>query len=369
MQFRLYNAATGGTQQWSESRLVSSGQGVTVRNGQFSVQLGSVTTLPASLFTSNSLYFEVELPTPATATSSAPVWGEGPMSPRNQLATSAYAYNAETLDGIDGAAFGQLATSNVWTGATTFRPSTNATNSFAVQSSNASNLLVADSANARVQIGDPAADSTGVVLVLDSKNTAGDPVGVDGAMYYNANAKSFRCYQDGQWRACIGGLVASNTSPSTVAATTTQTAFAPSYTIPANNCVPGRVYRVLARGVYSTQGGLLGTDVIVRLRAGTAILAATGSVDVSLGVSNRQWTLNADVICITNGSGGNVEAAGTLSLSTGIDSTSFAEMANSSTIPLDMSSSQNLQITVQWGSANAANSMILRQFTVESLGP
>lgn len=48
MRFKIWSAASGGTSQWSEDRLVSASQGVQVTNGQFSVQLGSVTTLPAS---------------------------------------------------------------------------------------------------------------------------------------------------------------------------------------------------------------------------------------------------------------------------------------------------------------------------------
>lgn len=120
MKFRIWSAASAGTQLWSEDRLVSAAQGVVVTNGQFSVQLGDVTSLPASVFTSSSLYFEVELPTPASATSSSPVWTEGAMTPRNQLATSAYAFNSETLDGLDSAAFGQLDQNNVFTGNNTF---------------------------------------------------------------------------------------------------------------------------------------------------------------------------------------------------------------------------------------------------------
>ena len=102
MRLRLYTAASGGTAVWTEDRLVSAGQGVTLTNGLFALQLGSVTSLPASLFASGPLYLEVELPTPATATSSSPSWTEGAMTPRNQMATSAYAYNSELLDGQDG---------------------------------------------------------------------------------------------------------------------------------------------------------------------------------------------------------------------------------------------------------------------------
>jgi hypothetical protein len=47
-------------------------------------------------------------------------------------------------------------------------------------------------------------DTTGQLLVLDTKTDAGDPTGVDGGMYYNSNAGKFRCYQASAWTDCIG---------------------------------------------------------------------------------------------------------------------------------------------------------------------
>jgi hypothetical protein len=108
MKFRIYDALTAGTQQWTETRANSAATGVTVTNGLFSVQLGDVTSLPASIFTNQNLYFEIELPTPATATcstGSCESYTEGPMGPRNKLGTSAYAFNSDTLDGLDSTAF------------------------------------------------------------------------------------------------------------------------------------------------------------------------------------------------------------------------------------------------------------------------
>jgi hypothetical protein len=98
LKFRIYNAAS--TVVWSEDRLVSATQGVQVTGGLFTVQLGTVTPLDPALFnnaTANqgTMTLEVELPTPATATSVSPSWTEGAMTPRNPLATSAYAFNSE----------------------------------------------------------------------------------------------------------------------------------------------------------------------------------------------------------------------------------------------------------------------------------
>lgn len=121
MKFRLYSVATGGTATWTETRDASTQQ-VAVSGGQFAVQLGDVTALSPSMFTSQPLYLEVELPTPATATCNTvgcASWAEGPMTPRQALASSAYAMNADTVDGIDGANIATLDGSNHFTGATT----------------------------------------------------------------------------------------------------------------------------------------------------------------------------------------------------------------------------------------------------------
>ncbi len=188
---------------WSEDRLVSASQGVTVTNGTFSLQLGSVSALPASLFASGDLYLEVEFPTPATATTSSPTWTEGPMTPRNQMATSAYAYNAETLDGLDSANFAQLSVSNTFSSANTIQ-ATSAT-AFRVQSAaGANSFLSVDTSGSQITIGNAAADATAVLFRLDDKNTTGDPAGVVGVMYYNSFDAKFRCYQGAGWTDCIG---------------------------------------------------------------------------------------------------------------------------------------------------------------------
>ncbi len=55
-----------------------------------------------------------------------------------------------------------------------------------------------------VQIGAGAGGSTTPdLLALDIKSDAGDPTGMNGAIYYNANSSKFRCYQGGAWADCI----------------------------------------------------------------------------------------------------------------------------------------------------------------------
>jgi hypothetical protein len=45
-------------------------------------------------------------------------------------------------------------------------------------------------------------DTTGTLLVLDTKTSAGDPTGVNGGMYYNSSTNTFRCFAGGAWQDC-----------------------------------------------------------------------------------------------------------------------------------------------------------------------
>lgn len=201
MKFALYDAASAGTLKWSETRETTSR--VQVTDGLFTAKLGEGSnTFGGSLATvvpaNGTLYFDITQATPATATcstSSCATW-ESPMTPRHQLSTSAYAFNADTIDGVDGAALAQLSANNTFTGANTV----NVASSSALAIVNgATNLFKADTSGSQVVIGQ--ADATAAVLVLDSSSGA-DPSNVAGSMYYNSTSGKFRCYQGG-WTDCI----------------------------------------------------------------------------------------------------------------------------------------------------------------------
>lgn len=377
MKLRLYTVSSGGSAVWTEDRLVSASQGVTVTNGLFVIKLGDVTTLPASLFASGALYLEVELPTPATATSSSPTWTEGAMTPRNQMATSAYAYNSETLDGLDSVAFGQLSQGNTWTGANVFSADTSiikasSASAFTVSSAAGAELFSVDTAASRVIVGDTVADGTGVVLVLDTKNTAGDPTGVDGAMYYNSSMRAFRCYQNGAWRSCIGGLAYTNTAVSnTIANTTAETNFNTTHSIPAGSCQPGRVYRITARGIFNSYNAGLGNagTLTIRVKLGSTVVGATAATAMGNNRQDRLWTADFNMTCITYGASGTVEGQGMVQLFTAANTNTPAEMSNLATVSgIDLTAAQSLSLSAQFSVANAGNTIVLRQLVVEDLG-
>ncbi len=82
-----------------------------------------------------------------------------------------------------------------------FRTTTNSTNALRFQNSTNVNLFSIDTSNNLVVVGE--SDTTGTLLVLDTKTDTGDPAGQNGGMYYNSNAGKIRCYEGGAWKDCI----------------------------------------------------------------------------------------------------------------------------------------------------------------------
>ncbi len=174
MTFRLYDATENGTVMWTGIRQETTR--VAVVNGYFSVQLGDTSPLSPTLFDGSDLYLEIELPTPATATcatNGCANYSEGPMTPRQRIASAAYAINADQLDGYDASEFAIGAGNNMFTGMNTFRTDNSA--AFAIQNANSDSLLVANTSTMQVTIGSA---TNGVRLSMDGIELSGTARGL-----------------------------------------------------------------------------------------------------------------------------------------------------------------------------------------------
>lgn len=81
--FTIYDASTAGTTLWTETKTI------TVTDGIFATDLGSVTDMPASInFNTDSIYLGVEFN------------GDGEMTPRVRFTAVPYAFNAEKVAGL-----------------------------------------------------------------------------------------------------------------------------------------------------------------------------------------------------------------------------------------------------------------------------
>jgi hypothetical protein len=108
-------------------------------------------------------------------------------------------------------------------GVTTFRTQTDSSTGFRVLSAAGTVRFTIDTSGGNVTIG--ASDTTGALLVLDTKTGSGDPTGVNGGMYYNSNSDKFRCYQNSEWRNCISDST-SGTAAQSDGGTTTSSSYA-----------------------------------------------------------------------------------------------------------------------------------------------
>lgn len=79
------------------------------------------------------------------------------------------------------------------------------TSLFSLQNSLGVALFVADTTNMAIKIGggNVSPDGSPTLLILDYKNSADDPTGTNGAMYYNSSSNRMRCYEAGAWSDCV----------------------------------------------------------------------------------------------------------------------------------------------------------------------
>ncbi len=96
VQFHIYDAATGGSELWSET------QSVTVTDGIYNVQLGSVEPLTAGVFSSDAVYLEVVILNDDTST-----WET--LSPRQRLTSTAFSFRAADAESLEGHASSEFA--------------------------------------------------------------------------------------------------------------------------------------------------------------------------------------------------------------------------------------------------------------------
>ncbi|HEX7484392.1 MAG TPA: hypothetical protein VF281_04565 [Candidatus Saccharimonadales bacterium] len=223
MKFRIFSAASGGVALWTETRETTNR--VTVTNGQFNVQLGDVTALSPSVFTAQPLYFEVELPTPATATCSTAACGtftEGAMTPRQPVAASAYAMNADTLDGSDASSFIITSQNNTFTGTNLFKNTSDSTSAFDIQTSGGTSLFKVNTTASSISIGTgggsggtgPALSTTSTGRVGISTTTPSTTLEVAGNALFKNLSDSTTAFQI--QNSSAGSLLIADTTNSTI---------------------------------------------------------------------------------------------------------------------------------------------------------
>ncbi len=78
---------------------------------------------------------------------------------------------------------------------------------FNIADENGIDLFSVNTEGGVVQIGGGSSDPSAVLFILSRSNSPDDPIGVNGAQYYNEYMQKFRCYQDNEWVDCVTSVV------------------------------------------------------------------------------------------------------------------------------------------------------------------
>ncbi len=236
------------------------------------------------------------------------------------------------------------------------------------------------STTANVQIGagnGGSGTSTPDLLVVDDSSSSTDPTEVDGAIYYNASTKNFRCGESGAWVNCIGGLIDSNTAAST--AVNSCSSACASFdnarsSIPANYCQAGRVISLWGVGHFSVNSGTTQT-LTMGVYYGTN--TTTRGSDVLIGVvspapasatsaSNNFFRIEFKITCFDS----------THMLGEGVYTFQNNATTTTSMLTLNMlatastsvttTSTKSLYLFPTWQNNNANNTVTLDQWVVSA---
>ncbi len=157
----------GGSVQWTETRTGSSK--VTVRNGYFSVELGSVASLPTTIWNQDTLWLTLNL-----GGTGSPAF-DGEMKPMRRLSAAPYALNSQELGGLSKANFVQLAQgvqNDATTNSSIFLNKQGATGNILQLQKAASDVFVINNAGAT-------AINTNSTTALTVQNTGNNAFGID----------------------------------------------------------------------------------------------------------------------------------------------------------------------------------------------
>ena len=161
------------------------------------------------------------------------------------------------------------------------------------------------------------------------------------------------------------GTLFTQTASVTVANTTTQTTLLDggvgSVTLPVNFFYPGRTLRITLYGYHST---VANPNITMRVKFGSTTILTTGAV-ASGNSTNTAIKLEGFVTCRTDGATGTVIGQGTYTEAGG--GANIFDMTNTATTTIDTTASQTVDITVQWGTASASNTITSTNVILEYL--
>jgi parallel beta-helix repeat protein len=215
IEFKLYQDGAGtaagnpgGTLLWTESHLNNNSDGVTVRNGFMSVELGSVTAFGSSIdWNQDTIWLSMNIgDTNVSCTPFSSCGGDGEMTPMKRLSAVPYALNAMQLGGKSAGDFIQnqnasvQTAANFWIGGSA-RADTGMLTPV-IDTATGGTLTIGGTNATSIALADDTILAAGKSLTLTGGNTASRPASpVEGMMYFDSDTDRLLVYSGGKWQA------------------------------------------------------------------------------------------------------------------------------------------------------------------------
>ena len=170
---------------------------------------------------------------------------------------------------------------------------------------------------------------------------------------------------DVEWTVIGSNKKYSSTASVTHANSTTETSLfgagVGSITIPLNTLQVGDVISISMSGIYSSKAAPVGTISFAPMIGGSDITTVTGTFDASQ--TNQQWEAKILLSVRTIGSTGTLQAQGRFMIQG--STYNMWGLNNTSTTTIDTTSNLNLDVTADWATANASNSITCTNSIIE----
>lgn len=135
-------------------------------------------------------------------------------------------------------------------------------------------------------------------------------------------------------------------------------------TIPANSLVAGQTIRIVGGGIYSTQA-LTPGNLTVKVKAGSTVLASNVMAILAGAITTAAFDFSSRIAVRATGASGSLMPVGGLNFATSAGARLFADLVNGGTaVTVDTTASQTLDLTFQWQTANASNTLTVKSLQI-----
>lgn len=200
------------------------------------------------------------------------------------------------------------------------------------------------------------------------KEQSSAPSPSSGYADFYAQDGAMRVVDDGGLPSVLSRTIYAATASTTVDTSTSETSLLAANTgtktLPASTLTVGRTLIVEAEGVYGSKASTAGT-LTLKVKLGSTVICTTGAITLTDNLTDRRWKLRVAITLRTTGVSGTVFGQGDAALFSAAVTHTLNEMLNTTTATIDTTASQAVDVTAQFGTSDAANTITCTNATIQ----